>query len=358
MPRPGVLFVAYSSVLGGAERILLDVASGLDPRPTLACPPGPLTAPARARLDLILLKPRPLELRGGLRARGTAAAAIAGLARELRALVRVSRPSVVVAWNMRALLACVQALTLVRERPRLVFAHNDLLPGQWVGRAVRAAAGRADLIVCLSDSIRRDLRARGEVQVVPAGVDLARFSPAGEPMPDAPVLMLGAIEPWKRPELALEVAARLPDLRLRLAGEPIGGSGAALLASLRQRASAPDLRGRVELSGPVEDALPALRAAPALLHCADREPYGLALVEALACGVPVVAPAAEGPVEIVGAGGRLYRPGDASDAAAALTEVLQPSRRAALSEAARKRAEAHFDVARTRERWDELLARW
>jgi glycosyltransferase involved in cell wall biosynthesis len=357
LPRPGVLFVAYSSVLGGAERILLDVAAGLDPAPVLACPPGPLAEVAQGRFDLVSLKPRPLEFRDGLRARSAAAAAIAGLAHELRALARRTRPHVIVAWNMRVLLACVPALTGLRERPRLVFAHNDLLPGAWIARAVRAAAGRADLIVCLSETIRRDLDAGRVVHVVPAGVDLVRFSPAGEPKPDAAVLMLGAIEPWKRPELALDVAARLPNVRLKVAGEPIGAAGAALLARLRRRAAAPDLSARVELCGRVEDPVATLREAQALLHCADREPFGLALVEALACGVPVVAAAGGGPVEIVGPGGRLFTPGDASAAAAALSEALEPSRRAVLSAAARTRAEEHFDVARTRERWNDLLSR-
>jgi glycosyltransferase involved in cell wall biosynthesis len=308
-------------------------------------------------MELVWLKRRPLEFRGGLGPRSAAASAIAGLAHEVRTLVRRTRPSVLVAWNMRALLACVPALARIGERPRLVFAHNDFLPGPWIGRTIRAAARRADLIVCLSEAIQRDLDMAGDVRVVPAGVDLVRFSPAGEPARDAPVLVLSAIEPWKRPELALDVAARLPGLRLKVAGEPIGAAGAALLASLRRRAAAPDLSGRVELRGRIDDPVSALREAPALLHCADHEPYGLALVEALACGVPVVAPAAAGPLEIVGGGGRLYTPGSAADAAVALSEALEPARRGILSAAARRRAEEHFDVAQTRERWSELLGR-
>jgi glycosyltransferase involved in cell wall biosynthesis len=358
LPRPGVLFVSYSSVLGGAERILLDVVQGLDGAPAIACPPGPLADAARASVPVLLpLEPRALELRAGMRVRTAAAIAIAGLARELRRVVRRTRPAIVVAWNMRALLACAPALAGLRDSPRLVFAHNDLLPGPVIARAIRAAAGQADLIVCLSHAIARDLGAAGAVEVVQAGVDLARFSPGGEPAPDAPVLVLGAIEPWKRPDLALEIAARAPGLRMRLAGEPIGAAGAALLADLRRRAAAPELRGRVELSGRVDDPVVALREATALLHCADREPYGRALVEALACGVPVVAPAAAGPVEIVGPEGRLFVPGDASAAAAALSEILEPSRRRALSAAARRRAEERFDVVQTRRRWGELLSR-
>ena len=40
--------VSYSGVLGGAERVLLEVASGLEEPPLIACPPGPLADAARA----------------------------------------------------------------------------------------------------------------------------------------------------------------------------------------------------------------------------------------------------------------------------------------------------------------------
>jgi len=78
----------------------------------------------------------------------------------------------------------------------------------------------------------------------------------------------------------------------------------------------------VDISGPA-DASEALREAGCLLHCADAEPFGLVLVEALAAGRPVVAPAAGGPLEIVTpAVGRLYAAGDPDAGAAAIRAVL------------------------------------
>ena len=68
------------------------------------------------------------------------------------------------------------------------------------------------------------------------------------------MLLLGAIEPWKRPDLALEAVAlaarELPELRLTVAGEPLGAEGERLLAELRRRAERPDLRDRVDLRRP------------------------------------------------------------------------------------------------------------
>lgn len=359
-----VLAVSYSGLLGGAERLLLDVAGGLPEPPLVACPPGPLAEAARARgLGVFELRERSLELRRSARDRLTAPARIAGHAAEVRALVSSARPEALVAWSMRAGLACAAAAT----RVPLLLQHNDLLPGPLVARAVRVAAARAELVVAVSSCVARDLDPDGRlgqrVRVVHPGVDLDRFHPGPAAAPDEPeVLLLGAIEAWKRPELALEAVAQaareLPGLRLRVVGAPIGPAGGRLLERLRERAARADLRGRVAFDGRLEDPQGALAAASALLHCADREPYGLVVTEALAAGLPVVAPAACGPAEIVEPGcGRLYAPGDARAAANALVEVLRdPVETARMGAAARAVAERRLDAREMRARYAELLA--
>ncbi len=127
--------------------------------------------------------------------------------------------------------------------------------------------------------------------------------------------------PWKRADLALEIAARIPELRLTIAGAPMPGDDPAYVEGLNRRAAAPDLAGRVSLPGAV-DARRALAGAHLLLHCADAEPFGMALLEALASGRPVVAPAAAGPLEIVGDRRALYPPGDAAAGADAVRAIL------------------------------------
>jgi N-acetylglucosaminyl-diphospho-decaprenol L-rhamnosyltransferase len=347
-PLPA-LFVSYAGVLGGAERLLLDVAGGLRETPSLACPAGPLAERARAAgLHVIELRERPLELRASGRDRVAGPLRIAAHARELRSLVRALRPDLLVAWGMRPLLA---AATLGRRRPPLLFQHNDLLPGPGIARAVRAAAGRADAVCAPSECIARDLSL--PARVINPGVDLGRFQQA--PPPDGPpeVIVLGAIVRWKRPDLALEAIGKLPDLRLRIAGHPLDAEGERLLDELRRRAAQPDLEGRVELAGLV-DAADALARATCLLHCAEREPYGMVVAEALAAGRPAVVPASCGPAEIVDEScGRLYPPGDAEAAANAVVEVLRDAR--ALGTAARERAERLYDVAKTRRGYAALV---
>jgi GT2 family glycosyltransferase len=207
---------------------------------------------------------------------------------------------------------------------------------------VRSAARRCDLVVALSEAIARDLGVDG-VHVVHPGVDLERFT-RGPGGPAA--LFLGALEPWKRPELAIEAADR--------AGVPLVVAGAAVTSADYEAELRRSAGEGVTFAGRVDDPRALLHHAACLIHCSDREPFGLALVEALACGVPVVAPDAGGPREIVDEScGRLYPPGDAAAAAGAIREVA--AGRARLSAAARLRAERHFDLRESRRAWSEAV---
>lgn len=321
-----VLFASYSGLFGGAERVLLDCATRLPHPAVVACPEGPLAEAVRAAgLRHAAIAGGPLRLRPAVR--GVPSAAIvaarhgAGLARmswDVAGLVHRLRPRVLVAWGSRAVLA-----TAAIPGASVAVLH-DIHHGA-VRTAVHAAARRAGVIVAASRAVADGL----DATILHPGVDLAAFSPL--PAPDGPpqALFLGALVAWKRPDLAVEIARRMPELHLTIAGAPLAGERIAL-----------EPAANVTLAGHV-DARAALAGAHVLLHCADAEPFGLALVEALACGRPVVAPASAGPLEIVTDGaGRLYPPGDAAAAAAALREVLADP---AAPAAARRRAQA-FDV--------------
>ena len=346
------LFVSYTGETGGSERLLVDFARGLERPVAVACPPGPL-AERLAELDIehVPVAARPLDMRRSAGDRLATPARILGLARELRAMARARRPAVVVAWNSRGLLAARAA----GLDGRLVFQQNEFLAGPLVARVVRASARRADLTVALSHAIAADLGVAA--QVVHGGVDPGDYDHAW-PRPGPPTaLYLGALVPWKRPDLALEAVAlaarELPELRLTLAGSPIGDVRG-LEPLLRARVAQDDLAGRVHFAGRVADPRGLLASAHCLLHCADREPYGMAIVEALASGLPVAAPAAGGPTEIVDEScGRLYAPGDAHAAAAALVDVLR--NRETLGPAARTKAESDHSLARAQARYRELL---
>lgn len=305
---------------------------------------------------------RPL-LRGG-RQRLLAAARLAAHSREAAALIDALDPEFVVAWGMRSALALLLARAV--SRAPVVFAHNDFLPGPLIGALVRAAARSAARVIVPSSAVAADLdprgRLSGKVALVRPGVDVEAFAQVnGAPAQPPEVLVLGALVGWKRPELALEALALArsarPDLRLRLVGAPLGRAGEALSERLRARASRPDLAGAVDLAGPAPDLRPQLERASCLLHCSPREPFGLVLVESLAAGRPVVAPAGGGPSEIVDRScGILYPPGDASAAAHAIVGLLgDPERAAAMGASGRAIVRSRFDLQRSRREFAQAV---
>ncbi len=330
--RPALL-VAQTGLLGGAERVLLDWSRALERPALLACPPGPLADAARAGgLEVLALPQRSLRRRGRT---GRAALDLAGLARDLARLARRRRPAVVVASGRRPILAAAAAPL---SGAGLVALHHDVPPGRALALALRAATARSTAAVATSRAAAR--AAGSHASVIHPGVEISRWDVADPPPAPPRALCLGALVPVKRPDLALEITARVPGLSLDLAGAPFPDDPPGYVAALHARAARPDLAGRVRFLGAVEDPRTALSAAHCLLHCGEREAFGLALVEALAAGRPVVAPAAGGPLEIVTpACGRLYAPGDAGSGAAALQSILAD---AGAPAAARERAAA-FD---------------
>jgi N-acetylglucosaminyl-diphospho-decaprenol L-rhamnosyltransferase len=349
-----VLFASYSGALGGAERLLVDWATGFDEEVALACPEGALAAAAREHgLRVFPLRARRAQLRGSARDRTLAAWRLWAFASELRALVAALNPGVVAAWGMRSALAS-RSLS-----PPVVFHHNDFLPGPLIGRAVRAAAARAALVTAPSAAVAQELG--GRVEVIHPGVELDRFASAAAPAAPVEVVVAGALVGWKRPDLALEAVAlarrRVPQLRLRFLGAPLDPDATELVEGLRSRAAAPDLTGAVQFAGEVTDIAPELARATCLLHCADREPFGLVVLEALAAGRPAVVAAGSGPDEIVDETCAIsFAPGDAGAAAAALVRLASdPEAAAAMGAAARARAR-RFEAAPARARFAQAVA--
>src|SRR6185436_12050237 len=150
-------------------------------------------------------------------ARAAAVRGLGGLALDTARLTRRHRPAALLAWGSRAVLAAAAAP--LSGAPWLA-VHHDLLPSAGVAAAVRPATLRADGAVATSEAVARDLR-RGGVTILHPGVDLAAWPPQGAPEGPPRALVLGALVPWKRTDLALEIAARVPQLGLEIAGAPL-----------------------------------------------------------------------------------------------------------------------------------------
>jgi len=101
----------------------------------------------------------------------------------------------------------------------------------------------------------------------------------------------------------------------------------------------------------------AYNAATCVVHTRPDEVFSLALIEALACGRPVLAANGGGTPELLGDAGVLAPPADPGAFAGTLRDLLgDAQRRAALSVAARRRAVERYSVARMVAEYADVVA--
>jgi glycosyltransferase involved in cell wall biosynthesis len=219
----------------------------------------------------------------------------------------------------------------VRRRDRLYYLTLERL---------LARTGR---VVVPSEALARYVREHvgvpaAQVDMVRNGVDTARFAPGAHPPGDPlRVVWLGLMVPVKRLDVLLAAVRDVPGVSLVLAGD------GPLRADVERAARA---TGRVELLGFVADPAPLLAGADAFVLPSAAENCPLALLQAMATGLPVVASRVGGIPEVVtdGETGLLVSPGDPAPLAAALRSLHDPALRTSLGKAARAHAESALDL--------------
>jgi glycosyltransferase involved in cell wall biosynthesis len=160
-------------------------------------------------------------------------------------------------------------------------AYSDQAEFRWFG---------CEGLVCTNPDFYERNRVRWRCELIPNGVDCVRFKPGpaqrelfGLPAEKLIVLMVSALIPTKRVEVAVTTVRQIPDAHLVVAGN----------GPLRQHleaAAAKILPGRFTLLSVPQDQMPSLyRSATVFLHLAKDESFGNVFLEALACGLPVVA---------------------------------------------------------------------
>lgn len=199
------------------------------------------------------------------------------------------------------------ALGVVKKRHQ--GAADTSPPGRI--EAESAIARQADQIVATTREELREVVAMGgaadRITVVPCGVDLDRFrceGPAREGRSDrSRIVVVSRLVERKGIGNVIAALTRLPDVELVIAGGP----PAAMIDDdpearrFMHLAREMHVDERVELLGAVaRENVPALiRSAEVVVCCPWYEPFGLVAVEAMACGVPVVASAVGGLAETV-----------------------------------------------------------
>jgi len=249
------------------------------------------------------------------------------------------------------------ALGVVKRRYQ---GDKDTSPPERFG-IERDIVRRVDEIVATcTDEVFELLRlgaSRHKLTVVPCGVDLELFHPDGPSEPRRAgirrLLCVGRMVERKGIGNVIEALAGLPDTELVIAGGPPRAELADDAEARRLRAVAADcgVAERVDLRGRVERGeLPALLRSADVVVCAPwYEPFGIVPLEAMACGIPVVASAVGGMIDSVvdGVTGLHVSPRDPERLASGLRSLLDdPARRASLGLAGVRRARRLYDWGR------------
>lgn len=236
---------------------------------------------------------------------------------------------------------------------------------------------RAAAFVAMSSELERELVEAGvpgsRIHRIPNAVDVERFAPAGRERrsavrhdlgvpPHARLLVYtGRLVEYKGlPELVAawpDVVASTPEARLALVGEG-GGDLAACETELRERVDALGVASSVRFAGAVEDVVPWLHAADGFVFPSRDEAFGLSLVEAMACGLPVVTTRAGGLADIVtpGEDGLAVAAGDGVALRDAMTRLVAGGPAVeAMGERARRTVEDRYARGPVLDDWQRLL---
>lgn len=282
----------------------------------------------------------------------------------LAQFVRQHRIDVVHTHDAGSQFAAAIALPLRRPALLMTFHRSSNVEGATARDRVRnaLAATRCAAIVTGSQIRRRDFLAlnrvkAGKLVVIPFGVDIERFSP--EQGARRRVLaelglsedrrLLGIVGHFgtdKGVDIAIDAfrrAAASDSLRQHVLC--VLGGGEAEEERMMRATATGEFADRIRFLGFRPDTERWFPAFDALLHGARREAFGLVIVEAMACGVPVVSTPVGGIPELVvdGSTGRLARAATPEALSQALEETLaDEDRRVRMGHAARERAVAEF----------------
>lgn len=223
----------------------------------------------------------------------------------------------------------------------------------WLGRARHVVAPSIDSLR-LAERALGGFRAGVRAQVVYNGMDVDRIRGAAAEGPalasgGSPTIgLVGFQDDRKNPAALVEAAARLhaefPDLRIVLVG---AFPDPAYEARVRSRAAALGLRNALVVTGFLANPFPAIAALDVVAHPARRDPFPLALLEAMALARPIVATAVGGIPEMLvdGESGMLVPPDDPAALAQALAPLLgDAARRERLGRAAYARLTTRFTL--------------
>jgi glycosyltransferase involved in cell wall biosynthesis len=264
-----------------------------------------------------------------------------------------------VAWSRLRSRPCV-LVTALSDRD--LSASGMASKSHMARLAARASLRLADVVLPASDDTATGLttyRTRRMV-TVPLGIDTGRYAPPASRSDDRPLVLTVSHQTRDNVERkrlldVVRAASRIrDDVRFVIAGG--FGDGTQALRRETERLGVTD---RVELTGAVsvERKLELLQEASVYLQPTEYEAFGMAIGEAMSCGLPVVSHATGNVPALVGDAGVLLPPaaGDADIAEAVQGLLTRPAERLRLGRLARERIVGQFSFERRRAALEDVI---
>ena len=374
-----VVFLNPSGRWGGAETALRELLASVraaEPAWELWLvlgEDGPLAGIARELGANVVVMPFPAALsRLGENARGGALAgllkalpATAWYAHRLARWLRKMQPDIIHTNGLKMHL--LGAWTCPRRSPLIWHIHDYVSLRRLMRRLLWPSRKACAAVIVNSKSVAQDMeRVLPGMRIVPIynAIDLDRFSPVGEQLdldercglaPAAPgtvrVGLVATFARWKGHKVFLEALARLaPDLPVRgyIIGGPIYQTDGSQWSAeeLQREAERLELTGKVGFTGFVEDTPAAMRSLDIVVHASTQpEPFGMVIIEGMACGRAVIACRAGGAAELFtdGENALAHAPGDAAALARQIERLIgDEGLRKQLGKRGRATAELHY----------------
>lgn len=370
-----ILFYNHTGQVSGAERVLLMILSRMDRggfEPLVICPEQGTLQKMAGDLDVRV------ESVGGLDARFTwrvghlvrYCKSFVGVIRQLRRRAIGLKPDLVHANSIRAgLVATAATLGL---GTRVVWHLHDLLPRHPFSTAIRIFAFLSPRthLIAVSEAVARNFRGRlssllrARVSVILNAIDLDKFHPDQAAQRqlrkelrfrgnDLVIGIIGQLTPRKGQLELLRAFGRAltetPQTVLLIAGAPLFNRDHEYLEQLKRTVAELGIGHKVRLLGAREDISAIMQSVDLLVVNSNAEPFGLVILEAMACGTPVLATAVDGIPEIIehDQNGRLFPPGDETALAQAIVSLARrPALRAQLAGRGKQHVAAHFSADR------------
>lgn len=215
-------------------------------------------------------------------------------------------------------------------------------------------------IICISDFVKREYTEKGIQEkkciVISNGVDTDSFKPLKNKGNDKLLIVsIGRFEKWKGQEIFIKAAAVLLEKYGNLEFWLIGDGSER--GNLESQIASFEISDEVKIIGPVSNTNEYLQKADIFVHTSiEPEPFGRVIIEAMACGLPVIATKIGGPLEIINdrEDGVLIPPNDVVELIKVLEMLItQSTLRKKISLGARSKIKSKFSIKTTTTRIQE-----